>query len=234
MAAVVARVYDAIKAKTADPNAILALTLEAVEAVPSLAGPAKKEVALAALTTLVGRLEDDPALSDRVRAAAALAATGIDMVVAATKPLPSGGSGVTAASAQVFSAYAQVRNTVTAARATAGGMLSIAAISALMPSLVRATVALKFFATASADDQTAMMVDLVQLLKADAPPAEAPAWDLAAAGLPPLVYALHAAASGTLSVNSVAAAVAANPRAAATTCMTCTVSIAALVLGARK
>lgn len=204
---------------------LLARALELAEAQTGLTGAQKKALVIEALQIVSVRLAPTPALAASVASLAQAASTGIDMVVAVTKAPPAAANN--GISPQAFTAYLQIKDLVRVAREQSD--LDVGAIMQLVPSIVRVLGSVKSFATASSADQVDMAEDVLNACKADAPEDEKPAWALAAAGVGPVIYALHAANEGTLSINGIVAAIANNPQQVATVCVTCITAIGSIV-----
>lgn len=238
-ATVANQLYAALTGSVGDVGAdasLLANGMTLVEAVPGLTGAQKKAVLLAALDALATTAAASPnptiqAVAVTARNLVATAGDLIDFIVSLTKPSAPSAAGTAVATdagtaaTEVFSAYQAILATIQTARA--GGTLTAASITGLLPGIVQALVAMKAFASAAAADQVTMAQDLLGAYQAAAPASEQPMWAAATASIAPIVYAVAAAKAGTLNVNTVVAAIAANPQQVVSTCVTCISALAA-------
>jgi hypothetical protein len=132
----------------------------------------------------------------------------------------------------VYAARDQIAALVAAARANEDA-LTAASITALLPSIVSALSSIKMFVEAAAAEQVAFANRVLADIRRTAPEAEKPVWQAATAGVGPVVYAIQAARSGTLSINTIRDAIVNNPEAVVSTCVTCFMAISS-ALAARR
>lgn len=236
--AIASQLMTALQAHTLSDVALLARAMELVETVRSLSGSQKKAVLLASMEVLARMATANPSLDPdivaTIRNVAATASPFVDLVVSLSKDTAAAASSaeLDASLTAVYAARDQIAALVAAARANEDA-LTAASITALLPSIVSALSSIKMFVEAAAAEQVAFANRVLADIRRTAPEAEKPVWQAATAGVGPVVYAIQAARSGTLSINTIRDAIVNNPEAVVSTCVTCFMAISS-ALAARR
>lgn len=209
--------YSALQAKTLNVTAVLAESMCQADTLVGLSGAQKKAVVLAALNALADRAAQDTTLSTTVRNVATTCDALIDLAVSASKATSPADTLDDASS--LFTAFRDIQALVQTARGN--GSITAASVAALLPGIVQALATTRIFVVASATEQTTLATELIHELAETAPTNEQAAWSVAESAVAPIVFAVQAAKSGTLNINTVTAAIEANPEAAMNFCMSC-------------
>jgi hypothetical protein len=255
MQRIASQLWTSIKGQHVVCLSLFAKALELVDALTQVSGAQKKRVLIGAFALLAGLAEKtDAALAAAVHNTGAVAEMAVDLVLGLTKSQTGEsqqqvdvGAGVgvagtlsaTSSSSQksgpditaLYTLGAQLVSLAQAARSSAGGILTPDAILALVPQIINALSAVQMFISAPVDQQVALATRLLADVQAAAPSNEQPAWAAVAMGVGPAIYAVNAARTHTLNVNSIIAAIEANPEQVAACCVSC-FGIAATVASA--